>query len=59
MRIAPLDEILADLRAHPDSSAREIAARLGVDHPDVFRQLDDARASRRLDDESVRRWAPP
>ena len=37
-----LHDILTDLAYHPDSSAREIAQRLGLDDRNVFRLLDNA-----------------
>lgn len=37
-----LERALADLREHPHSSARQVAARLGVDDRRVWRALDTA-----------------
>lgn len=37
-----LDRALKDLAAHPDSTAQEIADRLGADPRLVFRELDTA-----------------
>lgn len=37
-----LARVLADLAEHPDSSARDIAGRIGESYAEVFRELDNA-----------------
>jgi hypothetical protein len=37
-----LERVLADLAAHPDSTAREIGQRLGMNDRRVFKALDNA-----------------
>lgn len=48
-----LESALADLAAHPDSSARQIGRRIGVDDRAVFAVLDRAAY-----DGKCQRWKP-
>ncbi len=48
-----LERALADLAEHPDSSARDIAKRLGVNDRTVFGALDNAAY-----DGKCQRWHP-